>query len=397
MLDIVIEGMRGIASCWVFIYHVGVPQHYPFLNNFAVIGLLGVPMFFVISGFCIGSSSWSSRQRGEPATAFLGRRLWRIYPPLWASILVVLILPFLMEGISSLHTGHFSLTPPRWFAYSPLDWLGIATLSRVFFSHGAAPEAAFSAFNSVYWTLAIEVQFYLMVFVILLAGKWAKAVLAAVTIASCIAACMPPAYNTGVFLPYWPLFAVGLGLFALVRSSFTPAVLWGRRHLSVSVGGVILLMLAFVLLVGNGMLDRVEAARPLATFFCFGLCFAVFLWLSLSLEPLLAQLRRSGPVFIRGLMKLILGVGAASYSIYLLHGKLWELPAMFVRQVLPANGLLFLVCSMMLTIALGCVFSIHVERRFIRMRGRPVSKTPFVDLTELAQPAVGAVTGSSNE
>jgi peptidoglycan/LPS O-acetylase OafA/YrhL len=39
------------------------------------VGDLGVPMFFVISGFCITASAQGAIRRGEPATGFLYRRV----------------------------------------------------------------------------------------------------------------------------------------------------------------------------------------------------------------------------------------------------------------------------------------------------------------------------------
>jgi peptidoglycan/LPS O-acetylase OafA/YrhL len=45
---------------------------------------VGVPLFFVISGYCIVAAAVASAaRRPRPMRAFLSRRCLRIYPPLW--------------------------------------------------------------------------------------------------------------------------------------------------------------------------------------------------------------------------------------------------------------------------------------------------------------------------
>src|SRR4051794_26624298 len=146
MLNIVIEAFRGLAASWVFLFHMNRPSGSHLLTALADIGHLGVPMFFVISGYCIGGSARITARRGESATAFLWRRFCRIYPPLWASMLVVIALPFLLALLSSLHTRHLLISAPAWMSYSMTDWVETITLVRVFFSHEQHPEVAFSAF-----------------------------------------------------------------------------------------------------------------------------------------------------------------------------------------------------------------------------------------------------------
>ena len=53
---------------------------------------LGVPMFFVISGYCIAASAEATIDRGESAGSFLAPRVWRIYPPYWFALLGFLLM-----------------------------------------------------------------------------------------------------------------------------------------------------------------------------------------------------------------------------------------------------------------------------------------------------------------
>ncbi len=86
---------------------------------------------------------------------------------------------------------------------------------------------------------------------------------------------------------------------------------------------------------------------------------------ALGVVLLLALLRLDGAVRWPAWLLLI---GDASYSLYLLHGKIYQIPALFVRQVLPpltpANGIL----TILLTIGLAWIFHRYVERRFISRR-----------------------------
>src|SRR5262245_59812438 len=45
---------------------------------------LGVPMFFVISGYCISAAVDSYRRRGSSVGTYFVRRFKRIFPPYWA-------------------------------------------------------------------------------------------------------------------------------------------------------------------------------------------------------------------------------------------------------------------------------------------------------------------------
>ena len=44
---------------------------------------VGVPMFFVISGYCIAATADSSRRKSHPTANYFKRRLKRIFPPYW--------------------------------------------------------------------------------------------------------------------------------------------------------------------------------------------------------------------------------------------------------------------------------------------------------------------------
>lgn len=153
MLEILCDVGRGLAALWVFAFHVR-PLNTG-LWGAAAVGDLGVPVFFVISGFCILSAAQNSRTKNQPALAFLKRRLLRIYPPFWASIVVVMCVPFVLS-LLTLTKSHLWVPPnPRWYAYTWKDWILILSLCRVFCANGQPLSTAFNGLNAVYWSLAI--------------------------------------------------------------------------------------------------------------------------------------------------------------------------------------------------------------------------------------------------
>ena len=104
-------------------------------------GWVAVPIFFVVSGFCIHLSYCQSRPPG--LTAFFIRRLFRIFP---AYLVALLVFATVFPGTSLPFT---KLT--HW-------WI---LITHLFQFHNFF-ETSVSAINGVYWTIAIEVQIYLL-------------------------------------------------------------------------------------------------------------------------------------------------------------------------------------------------------------------------------------------
>ncbi len=92
-----LDAARGLAALAVVAFHIRLSDSFreslPTIHAIATHGYLGVPLFFVISGFCLAASAASSRRNNESALSFLKRRFRRIYPPLWCSMIVVAALP----------------------------------------------------------------------------------------------------------------------------------------------------------------------------------------------------------------------------------------------------------------------------------------------------------------
>src|SRR5262249_45093449 len=100
-------------------------------------GSLGVPMFFVLSGFLIHYTF--SRSSNQNTLGFLVRRFGRIYPPYLAALLVF-----------SVAYGFFWTAGGRG-----------QVLSHAFLVHNFSDRNFFSI-NGSFWSLAHEAQFYLL-------------------------------------------------------------------------------------------------------------------------------------------------------------------------------------------------------------------------------------------
>ncbi|MEO6053120.1 MAG: acyltransferase [Chthoniobacterales bacterium] len=194
----VLDCLRGLASLWVVLFHIN--EMHPIILNRVMVryGWLGVPIFFVISGYCIALAL----RRQQSAGVFLWRRLWRIYPPYLASIVVVL----LVVGLHLFTKGANNVTI---LPHSVGEILATLTLLT-------APATSVHTVNWVYWSLTYEVIFYFVTAISLSFGRYRLAFFIFLGIASFYPGIgkMPVLF----FLGQWPLFGLGLATWYFCES-----------------------------------------------------------------------------------------------------------------------------------------------------------------------------------
>lgn len=370
-MNLLLDIARGAAALLVFLFHIrdALVEPLPVLAAMVSFGSLGVPMFFVIS-----ASAEATLRRSETAGSFLKRRFMRIFPPFWLSIVVVVAVPYLVAAVSSLKSGVFEMPDPRFLALTGGDWLGLVTLAKVFGTPDGDLQAAFSPVNSVYWTLAIEFQFYLCMYLALLARRYFHLLIGLVTGASLLLIARPLPLDAGWFIHYWPMFAVGIALQYLLAAGWGVErwVPWRARGLAAAVAGGV--FLGVLVLAYRGTLGQVLRGVFPSIELGFAVVCALLLWLAAPSGSALEAHRDRGHPVLRWLLKPAAYLGVISYSVYLLHGKLVQLPAMVVRQVFaPSNPLNPLTC-VLLTLALCGLFHLWAEKPFMSKRQRAINE-----------------------
>jgi len=354
-LILILELTRGLAALWVFFYHVKsiFEASSPIVYHLSQYGSLGVPMFFVISGYVITYSAESSLKNERPPFYFLKARFLRIYPAFWASVIVVLLIPYVIESISAVKTGEYMAPENALTKFNHIEWLNFLLLSKVFWATSHDLQSEFNAVNSVYWTLAIEFQFYLMVFIALCFREHYRHIILAISIAAIMIILLPNKINHGVFIHYWPSFSIGIVLAYLHRNNILCASVLRSKAAKL----IAFFLSASLLTTSVNYLD--------SNSILFAFCFGVFLWVVASLEQVLNDIKNSKNALYFWLLEPWLMLGAMSYSVYLLHGKIYQLPNMFVRQVIAPDNILSGVLTIIGTLLLCYPFYFFIERRFL--------------------------------
>ena len=320
-------------------------------------------MFFVISGYVITYSAESNLKKQNSPFVFLKARFLRIYPAFWASILVVLLTPFVIEFISSFKSGEFISPSNLLLKYTLLEWFHFVALTKVFFATSSDLQSQFNAINSVYWTLAIEFQFYCMVFVALWFRKRYHQIIIGVTVVAFLNMMFPSPFNYGFFIHHWPAFSLGIGLAYLHKKGFTfSSMFTGKFARLVAVLCSIGFTIYFANVTGPGKIF-------------FAASFGLLIWVISDFEKMLRKVKESPNKLVYWLLEVWLILGAMSYSVYLLHGKLYFLPNIFVRQVFDKDNLLFGMLTILGTLFLCYPFYYFVERRFLSKNYQKIQQT----------------------
>lgn len=254
-----LDALRGIAALAVVLYHYLFRYHDLYGHDFVpAAGLAylarGVDLFFVISGFVI----FMSLSRTRRPLDFAVSRLTRLMPAYLAAV----PLTFSVVRLAGL--------PGR-----ETDWgEALINLTMLQGHLGVRPV------DGVYWTLSVELSFYLLIFLAWTGGAlrsfplagavWLGATQAVVLAAKLKLATIPPLLNDLFIFPHVPCFLAGMTLYQIRATGWSPplaALLLASAAAGLAqgvgpallVGGVILIFL--LVLAGRASWLR---ARPLA-------------------------------------------------------------------------------------------------------------------------------------
>jgi peptidoglycan/LPS O-acetylase OafA/YrhL len=203
---IAVEWLRGLASFGVCEMHMFCALAFfskedvffqTYIFPISIMGRMGVPVFFVISGFIIPYSMWQNKYNLKQWANFIARRLIRLDPPYILSILLILFITFVMAKITGNTAFH-------------IEWQNVLLhigYINVFFNK---PWLC-----GVYWTLAIEFQYYLLIALIFPLISHANRIVSIVSTLAFLGLFQVIAQYTPEYFifKYIPLFIVGILVF----------------------------------------------------------------------------------------------------------------------------------------------------------------------------------------
>lgn len=375
-----LDAWRGVACLSVVVFHsaygyVVTPQTkadtlmhggsaVDWLATLTAYMWIGVPLFFVISGYCISASVDAARRRPHPVGRFFTRRFRRIYPPLWAFLAVVALAVWLVPD-RAMPGPYYGVDRPVPYPHelSWVNWAGAVTLTEEWRHNLGGPNRDYLA--SALWTLCYEEQFYLIAAVLLLAvPRWFFAGVAAVS--AVVALNLAPLPTVAGFdlnrLRYpqpgfffdglWLAFAAGVGVYYRVNYADKKA----RLYLDVLLGCGVFLAL-------GGIPNWAEFPQGVPAYLASAFAFALLLgWLH-PWDSAVAGSRLLVPLSFWG---------RRCYSLYLLHGPIVELLKwnLFRWGVTSNAGTLLVTVPVCMVAALvpAALFHHFVERRFVNGR-----------------------------
>lgn len=277
--------MRFFAAASVMVYHYTYHFSTPTDSTLSALesitrhGYLGVELFFMISGFVI---LWSASNRS--AARFARARILRLFPEFWVSVVLSAII----------------------FGAIPGGFGKDLSVSAFLVNLAMIPQYLGAPYvDGVYWTLGVEIKFYVLVFVLIAANQIRNAELWLYAwIVVCLAASVT---NVGgvirslIIFPYGSFFAAG-GVYFLIHESG-----WSARR-GVALAACLALCVYHALDGMNGFIDEahITAAARAATASTVTAMFALFALV--VVQPVGGRYANA-----------FAAAGALTYPLYLLH------------------------------------------------------------------------------
>lgn len=142
----IIESLRGWAASAVCLYHFiwGTVNYIeaPWVRNLSYWGQYGVTLFFVLSGLVLPLTLLRHQYQIVHFFTFMQKRIWRLEPPYLCSIIITLIYLLLQA----------------WRHQQPLEFSGLNISLHIGYLIPFFEEQTW--LNPVYWSLAVEFQYY---------------------------------------------------------------------------------------------------------------------------------------------------------------------------------------------------------------------------------------------
>ncbi|KER86034.1 acyltransferase family protein [Xanthomonas arboricola] len=352
--------LRGIAIVWVMLFHSfvvgGLGPDWAWLSRY---GWMGVDLFFVLSGFLIGTQVLRPLARGQRLDfkEFYLRRAFRILPAFLLVLVIYMAWPDFRESPG--------LAP--W-------WMFVTFTLNLFVDYGR--DAAFSHA----WSLCVEEHFYL-VFPLLATLLLRRPSAARFGVLCVLVVVAGIALRAGIWWHNTALDSAGVGLQRnwFIEDIYYPT--WNR--LDGLLAGVVLAVL--------------KVFRPMTwqrlqqhgnAILCAGVAIlALALWLFRERTGLIGN-AVGWPVLSLGLALLVLAgtassgvlgglhvpgaawLAAISYSLYLTHKAVFHLTQGWFGPALEGRGVLAFAVYGLVAVLGGALLHYAVERPFLQLRDK---------------------------
>jgi peptidoglycan/LPS O-acetylase OafA/YrhL len=356
-----LDGIRGLAALFVVVNHVflrafpGYPaDHAPFWAGWFIYGRFAVVVFIVLSGFSLALSPARHGWDLGSLRRFAQRRARRILPAYWAALAFSLAVAWLV------------FPQPGQGAPGPRSVVVNALLVQ---NIVGAPSP-----NRAFWSMAVEVQLYLLLPLLLLTVRrcGVLVMVATITLVVALVGTLGAHYwGLATFVTQSPpdlaaLFALGIATAGIVGARPSRRS-WRWGWLAIGAAAPVLAVIVWrgsVWTLGN------------------------LFWVDLAAGPAIACLLAAlatgqGAPLVRLLeMRPIRNLGSCSYSLYLTHAPIVVIVydgivAGRVRPGVPAFGLT-LAIVLPLTVAVARVFASAFEAPFLRRQPSSVALAPFL-------------------
>jgi peptidoglycan/LPS O-acetylase OafA/YrhL len=311
-----LDVFRGLAAvAVVFCHYTSQGKGLSAMSYSFHWGSYGPHLFFIISGFVI----FMTLRRTRTAADFVASRVSRLYPVYWAAVVMTYLLLSVFPRVDD----------PVNFSQMLVNLTMAQTWLRV-------PDI-----SSVYWTLAVELKFYLLMLLLFIcrgldrvetAGFcWLLLLLEYEVLERMCGVAMPTAVRVVLMVGCAHLFIAGMMFYRLKTEGNT---FW--RHFVI---GCCLAMQAFW--------GGIEAVAVVACF--FGM-FYLAIWDRLSFISL----------------RPLVWLGTISYSLYLIHGGIGGVMIPRLRQLWDTPAVLLLV-PLAVSVAVATLMTFWIEQPALRL------------------------------
>lgn len=359
-----IDGLRGVAAIGVVIHHIIWFTPWDFFGSEAATewvyrigywGKCGVPVFFVISGFVIAHSLRKAVVTPGFVGKFFLRRSMRLDPPYWFAIAALILINFACL---------------QWWnieAPTALPTLG-QLVAHAFYLQNIL---GFENISVGFWTLCIEIQFYMLYVVMLGAAQYLSRRYS--SLRQSVTTSPSAASSTALIVVFAPIMLASLFTFTY----FEELDNWFLRYYCLFCLGACLSACR------NGMLPKAIAGVALVLFAIrVGIEFqrGVFCGLAVGSLIILADYRNALNTWL--MSRTWQYFGKISYSLYLIHYPIAHVIMHFGKHYTGDNVIMIYVwmaVSLVASIAAGDLLFRLVEAPSLALAQRYGNRQPACD------------------